>query len=361
MRLFFRKNKKIIYGIICFIVLVLLIYLGSKSTGMKINHVKSSVYAGNAFGTNLKKTLYNEDLSVLDDINRDIDKCLLNLENQLSVNVPTSDISKCNYNHSIGGKYELPENMVSYIKEELEIFQSSGGAYSPCMRPLAGLWGIEDGETEVPSENDVKKRLKKTDASNVEVYETGVIIKGEDMMLDFGATGKGIACDEVRKLLKKSKISGGVVSIGGSICVYGDKGDGKDWHIGIQDPRAETGEVFAVIDVPGTVTVSTSGDYEKYFEKDGVRYHHIFDPKTGYPANNGLISVTIVCEDGLMSDALSTACFVMGLEDGLAYAEKMGVDGVFVTSDKEVYTTKNLKKKIRLQSEKYTLCKLENK
>lgn len=354
---FLRRNKKIIIGITSIVIIGILIFFGTKSSGMKINRVKNSVYAGNAFGTTLKKTLYSEDLTSLDSMNDKLDKCLKDLENQISVRIVTSEISKCNYNHSAGGQYQLSEDLQSYLKEEMEIYKESQGAYSPCMRPIAGLWGIEDGKQEVPDKASIQKALKITDADKVHLYDGGVILDEEGMMLDFGATGKGIACDKVREVLTESDLQGAVVSIGGSICVYGDKGDGKDWHIGIQNPRSTDGDVFAVVDVPGTVTISTSGDYEKYFEKDGVRYHHIFDPKTGYPADSGLISVTIISEDGLLSDGMSTACFVLGLEKGMDYANQKGVDAVFVTSDKKVYVTDGLKKRLRLQSEDYTLEK----
>lgn len=357
---FFKRNKKMIIGVIGVVLVVLLVYFGSKSTGMKTNHVKSSVYAGNAFGTALKKTLYSEDISSLDEINDDIDVRLKELENRISVNIVTSEISMCNYNHSAGGKYELSQDLLAYLEEEMEIYQSSKGAYSPCLRPLSGLWGIENGKNQIPSEKDIKAALEISNADDMHLYDKGVILDNEGMMLDFGATGKGIACDEVRKLLTNSKLQGAVVSIGGSICVYGDKGDGKDWHIGIQDPRGEDGEVFAIVDVPGTVTVSTSGDYEKYFEEDGIRYHHIMDFHTGYPADSGLISVTVISEDGLLSDAMSTACFVMGLEKGMDYAKKQNVDAIFVTSDKSVYVTGGLKKKIRVQSNDYTVKKMQD-
>lgn len=355
---FWKKNKQIIMGVIGIVLLVLLVYFGSKSTGIQTNNVKSSVYAGNAFGTALKKNLYSDDLSILDGVNDDLDARLKDLENQISVKIVTSEISRCNYNHSAGGKYELSETMLAYLEEEMEIYKDSDGAYSPCMRPISGLWGIEDGKEDIPKEKDIMNTLEVTNGDHIQLYDKGVIFEDEGMMLDFGATGKGIACDEVRKVLQDSGVRGAVVSIGGSICVYGDKGDGKDWHIGIRDPRGEDGDVFAVVDVPGTVTVSTSGDYEKYFEKDGVRYHHIFDPKTGYPADSGLISVTIISEDGLLSDGMSTACFVMGLEKGMKYANQKNVDAIFVTSDKGVYVTDGLKKRIRLKSDDYTIKKL---
>lgn len=155
----------------------------------------------------------------------------------------------------------------------------------------------------------------------------------------------------------QTDIQGAVISVGGSILVYGDKGNGHGWNIAIQDPRGATGDVLGVIYLDGEAMISTSGDYEKYFEIDGKRYHHIFDPNTGYPADNGLISVTVVCDNGMLSDVLSTACFVMGLEDGMEYAKTKGVEAIFVTDEKKVYVTDGLKKTFQLRADAYTLEK----
>lgn len=160
----------------------------------------------------------------------------------------------------------------------------------------------------------------------------------------------------VEKLWEK-EIRGAVISVGGSIAVYGSKGNGKEWHIGIQDPRGEEGDILGVVDLSGSKMIATSGDYEKFFEADGKRYHHILDPATGYPADNDLISVTVISDSGFLSDALSTACFVMGLEKGMDYVDKKEVDAIFVTKNKEVYVTKNIKKSFRLQADDYKLVK----
>lgn len=354
---FLARYRHIITAIITFLLFAFLVFVGVKSKDIKNVNLKSNVYAGNAFGTAIKKTLYAEDKSVLGKVSDDIDKELKDIENQLSVRVADSEVTMLNRNYAPGGKYKLSETLLSYLEEEMQLCEDTKGAYNPCIRPITNLWGIEDGETTVPSDESIQKALSYCNTDNMELCEDGIIFQEANMMLDFGATGKGLACDRVRKVLETSEADGAVISIGGSICVYGDKGDNKPWHIGIQDPRGEEGDVLGIVDVDGTMTISTSGDYEKYFEADGVRYHHIIDPNTGYPADSGLISVTVICENGLLSDGLSTACFVMGLDDAMEYAKSHEVDMIFVTKDKKVYVTDGLKKTFRLTAEGYTLEK----
>ena len=171
-------------------------------------------------------------------------------------------------------------------------------------------------------------------------------------VLDLGSVGKGIACDEVRGVLENSKIKRAVVSVGGSILLYGE---GEKFTVGIRDPFSESStESFAVLTLPATC-VSTSGSYERYFDRDGVRYHHILDPKTGYPAESGLVSVTVVCSDGFMSDALSTACFVLGYEKSLPLLEKYGAQAVFVFNDRSVRVTGSLADSFKLEKDGFKL------
>lgn len=354
---FLAKHRRVITLAAAAVMIACLIFLGLKTGDVKKIKTDSSVYAGTAMGTAIKKTIYAQDSSSLDEVNNLIDKRLRDLENQISIRVNDSEVTMFNRNHSPNGNYDLSHNIYSYLEKEMEICEETDGAFNPCIRPLTGLWGIEEGNTNIPSEKEIKSTLEYINPDNMKLTKNGVICSEDYMLIDFGAVGKGIACDEVRTVLNESGVQGAVVSIGGSICVYGDKGDGKLWHIGIQDPRAADGEVLGIVDVPGTVTVSTSGDYEKYFEADGVRYHHILDPKTGYPADSGLISVTVISDSGFMSDALSTACFVLGLEKGMEYANKKEVDAIFVTEDKEVYITEGLKKKFRLTGDGYCLEK----
>lgn len=352
-----KRYRKQILTVITVFCMIGFIYLAIQTSKIKDVHVKMKVFSGKAMGTVVKKTLYVEDETKSDAINKKIDACLNEVESQLSVRVPDSEIAKCNRNYAVDGVYTLPEDIMGYLKKEMEISRESKGAFSPCIRPLAELWGIEEGKTTVPTENDIRKTLENTSNVNFEIVENGVIFHTDKMAIDFGATGKGIACDKVIALLAEEEVEGAVVSVGGNVAVYGDKGDHKKWHIGIQDPRGKEGEYLGVVDVSGNTVIATSGDYEKYFEEGGKRYHHILDPATGYPAENGLISVTIISDDGFMADALSTTCFVMGLKRGMEYAEQKGVEAIFVTKEKEVYITKGIKKSFYLQSEQYKLAK----
>lgn len=354
---FIAKHRHLITAVVAIVFLSGMIYFGIKMNKIRDMHVESETYAGTAMGTAVKKSIYSENTYQSEQINKQIDNCLKELEKQISVRVNDSEISMCNINYAVGGVYQLSPNILEYLRQEIQISKETKGAYSPCIRPLTSLWGIEDGDALIPEDNLIKKVLEVVNTDDVEIADEGIILHGENMGIDFGASGKGIACDELAKVLMDTDIQGAVISIGGSILVYGDKGDGKKWHIGIQDPRDKEGEVLGIVDIAGGKVVSTSGDYEKYFEQDGKRYHHILDPATGYPAESGLISVTIISDSGLLSDVMSTACFVMGLEDGMAYAEEKEVDAVFVTDKKEVYVTSGIKKHFRLQADNYDLVK----
>lgn len=356
-RYYVRRYKSVIIGVFIGISMVLLIIAGIRTQSVEDKNVTSDTFAGKAMGTAVKKTFYSDSTAENEEINDRIDTCLRELEKQISVRVVDSEVSKCNRNYAVGGSYHLSENIMEYLKKELEIWEETDGAFCPCIRPLTSLWGIEDGEGIVPLPEVIDKVKQNIDASNIELTETGIVFHKEEMAIDFGAAGKGIACDEIVEELKKTDIDGAVVSVGGSIAVYGSKGDLKDWHIGIRDPRKEEEDVMGVLKCTGNTMISTSGDYEKYFEKDGKRYHHIMDSFTGYPADNGLISVTIISDSGILSDVLSTACFVMGLEDGMKYAKKKGVEAIFITKDKQVYITDGIQKKFNIKEESYKLSK----
>ncbi len=334
-----------------------MVYFGVRMNRLRDMDVQSETYAGTAMGTALKKTIYAEDINQSDQVNKQIDDCIGSLEKQISIRIADSEISKCNANYAVDGIYPLSPNVLKYLKREIQISEETDGAYSPCIRPLVDVWKIEEHGNVVPEPNAIEDALKAVNTDDVEVVDTGVILHGENMALDFGASGKGIACDEVAELLKNTQVQGAVISIGGSILAYGNKGDNKDWHIGIQDPRDKDGEVVGIIDTEGNKIISTSGDYEKYFEQDGKRYHHILDPATGYPADNGLISVTVVSSSGIDSDILSTACFVMGLENGLKYVQEKGAEAIFITAQKKIYVTDGLRKKFRLKADGYELVK----
>ena len=321
---FLAKYRHFVSAFIIIITIAVIFFLAQKTKNLRMSAYDNHSYSGQAFGTSIKKTFYCDDEQEREKMSEQLDKVLIDLDDRISYRNPESEVAFCNRSYVIDGLTKLSPDILGYLKRELEISKETDGAFSPCILPVTVLWGIEDGKEDIPGDDEIAKALEHIDPSDITVEKDGVVFHDTGMMIDFGAAGKGAAADLVMKELSDSKINGAVVSIGGTVAVYGEKGTGKMWHIGIRDPRGDIDDVLGVVDVPGYSVVSTSGDYEKYFEKDGKRYHHIMDPETGAPADSGLISVTVISPDGFLSDAMSTACFVMGLKDGMAYAkEKM--------------------------------------
>lgn len=347
----------------------------------KTNFVMSTVLSEKIYGTKDVTTEIKEELDKLE-------------KNQLSWREDSSVVSKINADAQKGMKTKLDSDMTSWVEDSLELAKRSNGAFDPTIGRLTRLWNIEGDNPKVPSKQEIKntledtgytkihlekvesqntantkknvdKDIKDNTAKNKETSEdtsqntntnesVSSIYIEDKCTLDLGAVGKGIACDVVQDYLKKQKeVSGAVIAVGGSILLYGSKADGSDWNVAVQNPRGQDGEAMGVLSLSGTTNVSTSGDYEKYFMQDGKRYHHILDPSTGYPADSGLISVTIVSDSGLLSDGLSTACFVLGKEKGEKLLETYGAEGVFIDQNKKVTVTKGLKDKFTILNKEY--------
>lgn len=289
--------------------------------------------------------------------------CISELENKLlSRHITISAVSEINdaageevmltlFSLQADGVTDDPAKKMADILARCEdVRLSSGGAFNPLLGRLSDLWGFGTGKERVPAEDEISAALEGT-GYPIEINANGIKIP-LGTVLDLGSVGKGIACDEVRSLLKNTEIKRAVVSVGGSILLYGED---ESFTVGIRDPFSDSSsDCFATLVLPEGC-VSTSGSYERYFDKDGVRYHHILDPKTGYPADSGLVSVTVVCGDGFLSDALSTACFVLGYEKSLPLIEKYGAQAVFVLSDKSVMVTDGLADSFTLEKDGYTL------
>ncbi|MFC1833380.1 FAD:protein FMN transferase [Thermodesulfobacteriota bacterium] len=228
------------------------------------------------------------------------------------------------------------EELLKLVNTSLDTARKTSGAFDPTVGPLSRLWNFSGGDPTLPDRQDVQRATAKVGWKRVALdAETGTIfLPHEGMSLDLGAIAKGYALDRAKEVLTKYGVSSALINAGGDVLGMGLKQPGKPWRVGIQDPRNPR-DIVAVVDLTDRVIV-TSGDYERFFTKDGKRYHHILDPRTGYPAR-GVQSVTIVAPDGVTADALATAVFVLGPGQGLEIIESTpGVEGFFIDSSGEV-------------------------
>lgn len=244
------------------------------------------------------------------------------LEYILSAYDPDSDISKLN-KHA-GEWVQIEPETFEVLNGSKTIAALTHGAFDPTVGSLVSLWSIDQPNHKVPSEEEIKKVLPYVDYNLMDAKKEngkyfGKIGKGQSVA--FGAIGKGYIADKVIKKLKDGGCSDSLVSLGGNVIGSGTNGSEKPWSIGLQRPDKERGEYFAIVPLDNT-SVVTSGDYEKFFIKDGVKYHHILNPKTGKPVPATLSSVTIIDDNSAKADALCTALFVMGWSGAIEYLQR---------------------------------------
>ena len=306
-----------------------------------------------AMGTVIQETLYapEEEASA---VSAECRELLRKLESEeLSWRLEGSEIFRINASAHEEGGCALSEDMAFLLEQCMEISESSEGTFDITLGSLTGLWDIDrwaaEGapeEISLPSAEEVEEALSLCGSEKLKL-EPGSgarLLMPEGMRLDLGAVGKGVALSRLRALLEeRPEVSGAVISLGGSILTYGTKPDGSAWRVAVTNPF-DTAQSVGVLSLEGQWCVSTSGDYERYVEVNGVRYHHILDPATGYPADTRVRGVSILSKDGLLSDALSTACFILGPEKGLKLAEDYGAEALFVMEDGALILSKGMER-----------------
>lgn len=254
------------------------------------------------------------------------------LDSILSTGKSTSEISKLNKNK----KQVVSADTMSLIKESVKISKETAGAFNPTIYPLMELWGFTTKNYYVPKDNEIKPLLNHMDIDNIKIDErkNEVSFKDSNMKIDLGAIAKGYTSSKIIDIFKENNIKSGMVTLGGNVQVLGKKPDGSLWKVGIQNPIGED-EYLGVLQTSDKAVI-TSGGYERNFTKNGKTYHHILDPSNGYPANNGLTSVTIISSDGTLADALSTSLFVMGKDKAIDFYKKSNYNFDFI-----LYTSNN--------------------
>lgn len=235
------------------------------------------------------------------------------------------------------GTAEVSEETADLVQRALEFCDSTGGAFDCTIQPLMELWGFPTQNYRLPSQDEIDQTLRLVDSRRLSADGTSISLGQAGMALDLGGIAKGYTSSKVIDIFREQGVTSGMVSLGGNVQLLGTKPDGSDWRVAIQDPENPE-SVIGVLSTSDTAVI-TSGGYQRYFEQDGETYHHILDPKTGYPAENELISVTIVSPDGTLADALSTSLFVMGLDDAQSYwrAHSDEFDCILLTDEGETY------------------------
>ena len=272
-----------------------------------------------------------------DEIIIDAEQEIRRLENLLSVTVENSDVSKLNAaagNEAI----EMHIDTQVLLQKGKELGEKTGNAFDIAISPVVKAWGFTEAEHSVPSQEKLDTLLPLTDPDDILLDSGKAYLQKEGMAVDLGGIAKGYASDKVAELLKEKGVASAIVSLGGNVYGVGTKPDGEKWEVALANPL-DANDYCGLISIENQAVV-TSGGYQRYFEENGKKYHHIIDPATGYPAESGLLSVTIISDSGTEADVLSTALYVMGLEKALAFwQEHGGFEAIFVTEAGEVIAT----------------------
>ena len=256
-------------------------------------------------------------------------------ENMLSRTIEGSDV--WNINHAGGEPVEVSEETADLIETALHYAELSDGAFNITLAPISIIWDFQNNTGTLPEDEEIKEALKHTNLQAISVDGNTVTLADPDAAIDLGGIAKGYIADRVKDLLLSEGYDSALINLGGNVLTVGVKPDGNLWKIGIRKPFGETEETCAVLSVDDQ-SVITSGTYERYFEVDGKIYHHILDPETGYPVDNGLTSVTILTDLSVDGDALSTACFVLGVDEGMELIESLDyAEAMMINEDGEMF------------------------
>ena len=281
------------------------------------------------------------------------------LERHLSANAESSTLIDINKASGVSA-VNVPADIYPLFARAVFFAEKTDGAFNPAIGGVVKLWNIGFENARKPEDRDIQVALSRTDYKDVQLAGTAVFLKKEGMKLDLGAIAKGFAADELTRIVKQAGIMHAVIDIGGTISAVGVRPDGKRWNIGIRDPRIRQGQPIISAPIENR-SISTSGSYERYFEQDGIRYHHIIDPATGYPVQSNMIAVSVFADSATDADALSTACFVLGYKKAIKLLDELpNTEALFIFDDNSVRTTGNLKKNIMILNSAFQFTDTES-
>jgi len=275
------------------------------------------------------------------------------LDDMASPTIKTSDVSKIN-NAAGKGFVKVNPEIIKMIVVSQKYSKISNGVWDITVGPLVNLWGIGTDKAKKPSDTMIKTKLPLIGYNKIKIDEknSSIMLMQPGMAIDLGGIAKGFAADEVLKIYKKYKIQSGLINLGASsIYGVGKNGDGNPWSVGVKHPRSDESDNYLGIIKIIDEGISTSGDYQRYFIQDGKRYHHILNPATGYPVDNGVMSVTVIVDgsvpnNGMLADILSLTVFELGPEKGIKFINSIPkVSCEVTTTDFKIYTSSSFKDK----------------
>lgn len=256
-------------------------------------------------------------------------------DNLFSTTKPNSEISRIN--SANGRSVEVSDDTVMLLKTAIHYGDISGGAFDVTIRPISSLWDFQSENPKIPEASDIRSALAHVNYQNIRIEGNYVTLTDPETAIDLGGIAKGYIADQLKNYLQSQGIQHAMINLGGNVLAIGTKPDGSDFNIGIQRPFDTTGDPITSVKIADQ-SVVTSGNYQRYFKKDGNLYHHILNPTTGYPYDNGLSGVTIVADSSVQADALSTTCFALGLEEGLRLINHTAdAEALFITSDNKLH------------------------
>lgn len=265
-------------------------------------------------------------------------------EKILSRTMETSELYRLNNGllEKVEGRknsYIVSDELAEVIKYGLYYSDLSKGAFDISVEPITSLWDFTSGAAIVPKEASLKEAVTRIGYQDIALENNTVTFLKDGMGIDLGAIAKGYIADEIKDYLIENGVKSAMINLGGNVLTVGKKPNGEAFKIGVQKPFADRNEIVASMDIEDKSVVS-SGVYERYFKKDGILYHHILNPTTGYPYNNGLISVTIISPKSVDGDGLSTTCFALGLDKGTELINSLeDIDAIFITEDYNIHYT----------------------
>lgn len=267
---------------------------------------------------------------------------IADIEARMSLHSITSEIAEINRAAGIA-PVAVSSDTFNVVQKALTIAKLSQGAFDPTVGPLVLAWDIGGDAPRRPPQTEIDALLPLIGYERVFLDEKSqtVALQDENMKLDLGGIAKGYAADEAAKVLASFGIKSAIINLGGNVLTMGKKVDGSPWRIGIQNPFAERGSHVMIVNLDAQ-TLVTSGPYERYFEIDGIVYHHILNTTTGYPVQTDIMSVSIIGDESFLADALSTAVYSLGLEKGMDLINSIdGIDAVFIDAKNQIYLSKN--------------------